>query len=197
MPSDIVDPSGWIKDQPWYLFVWRNDPTIQAMLVVIDAIHCQITEPHPGLDATAAWGRLTDHASPAISFYLLPLEDMESDEDLYIEMNSRGKPLTPFESFKARFEKDIAYSHRAREFARKVDGVWSDLLWPIHGGDYIVDDEFIRYFARAPVPERCLWTEPADLISGTKLVPAMRFLVDSPVEPFIERAAIACRLSWR
>ena len=50
--------------------------------------------------------------SPAVSFYLLPLDDMDSDEDLYIKMNSRGKPLTQFENFKAHFEQDI--KHRPR-----------------------------------------------------------------------------------
>ena len=70
---------------------------------------------------------------------------MGSDEDLYIKMNSRGKPLTEFENFKARFEQDIRHSDRADEFARKIDGAWSDLLWPFRGDDDIVDDEFIRY----------------------------------------------------
>lgn len=138
-------PSAWIIDQPWYLHVWRNDPTIQAMLVMVDAIRNEIRRLHPGVDVKAAWGRLIDADTPAVSFYLLPLDDMESDEDLYIKMNSRGKPLTPFETFKARFEQDIEYSHRADEFAQKIDGSWSDLLWPIHGGDNLVDDEFVRY----------------------------------------------------
>ena len=31
-------PSTWIEDQPWYLYVWRFDPTIQSMLVMLDAI---------------------------------------------------------------------------------------------------------------------------------------------------------------
>ena len=35
---------------------------------------------------------------------------MGSGEDLYIKMNSRGKPLTPFENFKARFEQAIAWA---------------------------------------------------------------------------------------
>ena len=70
---------------------------------------------------------------------------MDSDEDLCIKMNSRGKPLTPFEHFKARFEQHIKHSDRAGDFAHKIDGAWSDLLWPIHGGDNIVDDEFICY----------------------------------------------------
>ena len=28
-----------IKDQHWYPYQWKNDPTIQSMLVMIDAIH--------------------------------------------------------------------------------------------------------------------------------------------------------------
>jgi hypothetical protein len=28
-------PSAWIRDQPWYLYVWRHDPTVQAMLAPI------------------------------------------------------------------------------------------------------------------------------------------------------------------
>lgn len=147
LPQDQDVPSAWISDQAWYLYVWRNDPTIQAMLVMIDSIHEQIQRLHPHLDAQAAWERLTHAESPAVSFYLLPLDDMESDEDLYIKMNSRGKPLTSFENFKARFEQDIRHSDRAEEFAHKIDGPWSDLLWPFHGGDNLVDDEFISYIS--------------------------------------------------
>jgi hypothetical protein len=145
LPADADSPSAWITDQEWYLHVWRNDPTIQAMLVMIDAIHDTIRELHPRLDPRESWERLTRVDAPSVSFYLLPLDDMDSDDDLYIKMNSRGKPLTPFETFKAGFEHDIAFSERAAEFAHKVDGSWSDLMWPFHGGDNIVDDEFIRY----------------------------------------------------
>jgi hypothetical protein len=145
LSRDENGPSAWIIDQAWFLHVWRADPTIQAMLVMIDSVHEEVQRLHPDLDAQAAWERLTHAESPAVSFYLLPLNDMDSDEDLYIKMNSRGKPLTPFETFKARFEKAIRHSDRADDFAHKVDGAWSDLLWPFHGGDNIVDDEFIRY----------------------------------------------------
>ena len=64
-------------------------------------------------------------------------------------MNSRGKPLTPFENFKARFEQDIQHSDRADDFTHKIDGAWSDLLWPFHGRDNIVDTEFIGYIGLA------------------------------------------------
>lgn len=151
LPATAVDPSGWITDQPWYLHVWGHDPTIQSMRVMLDAIHRLFRDD----DLEAAWARLTDPDEPAVSFHLLSVADMGAKEDLYIKMNSRGKPLTDFENFKARFEKLLDGSPRASEFAQKIDGVWADLFWPMRGNDDIVDDEFLRYFRY--VIEICEW----------------------------------------
>jgi hypothetical protein len=81
-------------------------------------------------------------------------------------MNSRGKPLTQFENFKARFEQVLASScpERVDEFAQKVDGDWADLVWPYRGSDNIVDDEFLRYFHF--VTEVCEWHDSSDAPQG-------------------------------
>jgi hypothetical protein len=164
-PPDVEKLSGWIMDQSWYLFVWRHDPTIQAMLVMLDAIHQQFAQ----VNAIVAWERLANAAEPAVSFHLLPLPDMGSAEDLYIKMNSRGKPLTEFENFKAHFEKIIESSPRASEFAQKVDVDWVDVFWHFRGDDDLVDDEFLRYFEF--VTEVCEWSDPVlPLIHGLPLV---------------------------
>lgn len=160
LPNGGETPSEWIRDQPWYLFLWRHDPTIQSMLVMLDAID----ERFHDIDAATAWERLTDPDAPAIWFLLLPLsglgpstgEDMRP-EDLYIKMNSRGKPLTEFENFKAHFEKTIQWSPRSDEFALKVDTVWSDLLWALRGDDGLIDDEFLRYLEF--ITDVCEWRE--------------------------------------
>ncbi len=151
-PPDESDPAAWIVDQAWYLYVWTNDPTIQAMLVMIRGIHKRFA----GCDAQRAWERLVSADKPAISFQLLPIDDMGSGEELYIKMNSRGKPLTAFENFKARFEAAISWAgDRATEFDHRIDGAWSDILWRFRGGDDIVDDEFLRYFAF--ITDICEW----------------------------------------
>jgi len=172
LPQDADMPSAWIVDQAWYLYTWRTDPTIQSMLVMIDAIHEEVQHLYRDLDAQSAWERLTDAQSPAVSFNLLPLDDMESDEDLYIKMNSRGKPLTSFENFKARFEQDIQHSDRAEDFAHRIDGTWSDLLWPFRGGDNLVDDEFIRYISF--IVELCEFREGRVRASAGRLGPRAR-----------------------
>lgn len=152
-PADVSEVRTWLEDQPWFLHTWRHDPTIQSMLVMIEAIHERFAD----ADCGDAWARLVNGEAPAISFHLLPIDQGGLSEDLYIKMNSRGKPLTPFENFKARFEQVLESScpERVEELARKVDGDWADLLWPYRGSDDIVDDEFLRYFQF--VTEVCEW----------------------------------------
>jgi hypothetical protein len=153
-PADLSGPpSLWVKDQRWYLHMWRFDPTIGAMLVMLDAIADQFRND----DVDAAWERLTDEADPAVWFQLLPIDEMGSAEDLYIKMNSRGKPLTAFEEFKAHLGQTIAHTGRATEFGHKIDGPWADLLWQYRGNNDIVDDEFMNYFDF--VLEICEWRE--------------------------------------
>jgi hypothetical protein len=125
------------------------------MLVMLDAIADRFQNDDP----IATWERLTDEADPAVWFQLLPIDEMGSAEDLYIKMNSRGRPLTDFEAFKARLGRTIAHSGRREEFGRKVDGAWADLLWRYRGDNDIVDDKFMNYFDF--VFETCEWREGA------------------------------------
>lgn len=142
-PIDVESPADWIADQSWYLHLWRHDPTIQSMRVMIDELDQRLRD----IDLDAAWALLISDSDPAITFHVLPIDEIGAGDELYIKMNSRGKPLTPFENFKARFEKALEKSPRASEFAHRVDGVWSDVMWRYRGSDDIVDDKFVRYFS--------------------------------------------------
>jgi len=129
-----------LKDQPWYPYEWKNDPTIQSMLVMIDAIHQKFNH-SPNL-----WKPLVE--KELINFYFLPLNQMGLTDDLYIKMNSRGKPLTTFEHFKAEFEEIVqnVSEELSKEINHKFDIEWTDMLFPYRGDNNIVDDEFMRYF---------------------------------------------------
>ena len=66
-------------------------------------------------------------------------------DELYIKMNSRGKPLTQFEHFKAYFEK-IIESHDvelSKTMGQDLDGKWSDIFFPYRGENDIIDDEML------------------------------------------------------
>lgn len=158
LPTDFEKPSSWIADQPWYLFSWLHDPSIQSMLVMLDAIHDRLDR--AGVSFETIWNRLTDTINPSVAFHLLPIDDMPSSEELYIKMNSRGKPLTEFENFKARFERILESALAPEEFQKiihKIDGTWADVLWIYAGEDKIVDDEFLRYLEF--IIEVCEWRD--------------------------------------
>ena len=141
-PVDTSNLAAWIADQPWFQHLWVHDPTIQAMLTMIDAIERKCDQ----LDHKKAWSRLTDLAAPAVWFHILPIEEAGEGDNLYIKMNSRGRPLTRFENFKARFERVIEGSARAKMFSTKVDGAWSDLFWPFRDEENKTDTQFERFF---------------------------------------------------
>lgn len=166
-------PSAWIMDQSWYLHLWRFDPTIRAMLVTLDAIAERLSHDDPD----ELWARLTRDEKPAIWFQLLPIDEMGAAEDLYIKMNSRGKPLTEFEAFKAHLGQLVADIGSFDDFGHKIDGAWTDLLWPYRGENDIVDDEFMRYFDF--LIELCEWTEDRVRTEGLMAEQRVSALLDS------------------
>lgn len=151
-PADGESPSAWITDQPWYLYPWRQDPTISSMLVMLDAIYERLS---PGsIDFGSLWQRLstpsTEQSRGILWFLFLPVTDADHGEDLYIKMNSRGKILTRFEVFKAGFESTIkdADPERYQHLINSIDGSWADVLWQYErrsAADFKIDDEFERY----------------------------------------------------
>lgn len=132
-----------IKDQNWFPLEWQHDATVSSMLVMLDAIQEKF------IQVEDLYAKLEN-----ISFYFLPIENMGLTDDLYIKMNSRGKPLTPFEHFKAEFEKQLILAdvETAKRIGAKIDREWTDLLWDYRNSgvgddsDNTTDDEFLRYF---------------------------------------------------
>lgn len=144
-PSFTTSVSAEIINQTWFPLDWKNDPTINSMLRMLDAID----EKFKAVDNL--WDRLEDKA---ITFYFLPIKDMGLTDDLYIKMNSRGKPLTTFEHFKAELEHELRSLDRdlTSRIIEKIDGIWTDFLWQFRkSGDgslsnALIDNMFLRYF---------------------------------------------------
>lgn len=138
-PSFDLKLSDDIIEQDWFPLDWKKDPTISSMLVMLDAINEKFS------DVSGLWERLVNKA---ITFYFLPIKNMGLTDELYIKMNSRGKPLTDFEHFKAEFERELKVLDEdyAKNIINKIDIDWTDLLWNYRGDDNIIDDEFLRYF---------------------------------------------------
>lgn len=145
-----------IKNKYWYRNTWDTDPTVKAMLVIIQAIHNKFHN----INSTTVFNQLIN--DKPISFELLDLgaKGFELTDELYIKMNARGKQLTPFENFKANFIqlidknfKDKKLNHPIKGeisysgyFSYKVEKEWTDLFWVFRGDKNTTDDGFSNYF---------------------------------------------------
>lgn len=131
-----------IRDEPWCPMDWRNDPTVNSMLTMLDDIQDTFS------DVPDLWNRLDK-----VNFYFLSIDELKLTDEVYIKMNSRGKPLTTFEHFKAEWLHAIAildeYKDAEKNVERighKLDCEWTDMLWPYRGENNIIDDAFLTYF---------------------------------------------------
>jgi hypothetical protein len=148
-----------IQENHWFRNSWKNDPTIIAMLTMIQAIH----EKFHNEPADQIWERLIKER--IISFQVLDLgaKGFELTDELYIKMNARGKQLTPFENFKANFiqflektykEKEFPHPIKSNElvsysyyFSYKIEKDWTDLFWAFRAVRIVIDDMFMNYFS--------------------------------------------------
>ena len=151
-------PSTEIKNLFWFFKSYEKDPTIKAMLNMLDAIHERYSEDIP------LYRNLEN-----LQFYILPLNGFNLTEDLYIKMNARGKQLTDFENFKADltkwmkdetnpeksdFKKEVEYHGRKMPyylaFSQKLDNEWTNYFWNIAKNNEVkvVDSLFMRFFYR-------------------------------------------------
>lgn len=130
-----------IKDSSWFFLSWKKDPTIKAMLTMLDAIEKKFK------DTKEIWNKLN-----RITFQYIELENFGLSDDLYIKMNARGKALTPFENFKAKFEQHIkqnGWENNVKPnetFAHKIDTEWTDLFWKYRDDKNIFDEKLLSFF---------------------------------------------------
>lgn len=133
--------SKYIKNENRYFKAWDTDPTIKAMLAMLDEIHEKFFNCVPLFD------KLFCESPALITFNYLPMEHYALTDDLYIKMNARGKALSIFENFKAKFiqhlkKKGLPFEH----FESNIDGQWTHLLWDYRSADNTVDKQFMNLF---------------------------------------------------
>jgi hypothetical protein len=136
-PSDTGDIAQDIRRQKWYRLEWNNDPTVDSMLRMLEYLDgCFYPDKE---NIKPIWESLDN-----IQFYCFNIENLGLTDDIYIKMNSRGKPLTDFEHFKASFDKVCG-----DRMARKMDLGYTDRMWrlgnvsPCTAGQREEDRDFI------------------------------------------------------
>jgi hypothetical protein len=133
--------SNSIKDSHWFFLSWEKDPTVKSMLTMLDTIHEKFK------DKSEFFDKMIKTDNPLITFQFIAIDTFGLTDNLYIKMNARGKALTDFENVKAKFEQFLEKNHpnKKKDFAEKIDGVWTDFFWK-HKQDNLIDIPFMRYF---------------------------------------------------
>lgn len=156
--NNATNLSKTIKDSFWYFSSWDNDPTIQSMLNMLDAIHIKFYE------TVGHFEKLINNHQ-IITFQFLNLKEFKLTDDLYIKMNARGKQLTSFENFKAKFEqfiKELELNNEVKYklfpngaelkvheyFSHKIDTDWANLFWNYKDEKTNVFDNQLMNFIR-------------------------------------------------
>lgn len=128
-----LQPSQWIGEQPLFRTAWKQDPTVAGALNMLDAIADEFS------DSVNYYDRLAN--GDWVTFAVLDLEKAGLHDDLYLRMNARGRPLSSFETFKARYEKHLetVFPDSAclalcgvkclLDFSKKIDNAWLDFIW--------------------------------------------------------------------
>ena len=136
-----------IKNSTSFFIAWQKDPTISAMLTMLDDIHYYFNK------CENIWNKLVDSTNRILTFEFINLENFGLSDDLYIKMNARGKSLTSFENFKASFVKKIEsekWEANKKEiidtFSHKADTEWTDLFWNSENVKGF-DKSYIKYIA--------------------------------------------------
>lgn len=138
--TETESPSEIITDQPWFADSWQLDPTVQGALKTLDDISASFDY---GFDYVSI---LSDSNNQKLVFNFLDIDKLGSEDELYIKLNSRGRPLTDFENFKARLIDRIKKidSHLEREFSQNIDTKWTDVIWNIDKNAF--DTNFLNLF---------------------------------------------------
>lgn len=168
-----------IIDSSWFFLSWKRDQTIKSMLTMLDDIQQTFQ------DETEVWDKLNN-----ISFHYIELQNFGLSDDLYIKMNARGKHLTDFENFKAKFEQHINKEcweegvEATETFSHKIDTLWTDLFWNYRDKtENVFDEQLMNFFRTMAVINYSLkaprdddFRRVVDLLRGDKKVSFNQYL---------------------
>lgn len=135
-----------LEVQSWFGNDWKMDPSVRAMLQMLDEMERQLK----GKNTKSMLENLLN--GKGISFDLLDMVDYRLTDNLYIKMNARGKQLTEFENWKSEFIELLNDTHKNEEytgiideqrktvfgeskptlkeyFSHSIEHQWTDLFW--------------------------------------------------------------------
>lgn len=138
-----------IIDLEFFSSSWLNDPTVKAVLIMLQEIHTRL-QLHSDEQLLSYWENLTKKQD--LWFDFLDLKDFNLSDELYVKMNARGKQLSSFENFKAWLfglikDKNLIEASVWENYSLNFDITWNDIFWSNKGEDvFDVDNAYFNFF---------------------------------------------------
>lgn len=132
LAEKVADLKEIIIDKQWFISGWLYDATVNNMLNTLNLINQKLD------------GKNNLHTEN-ISFDFLDMKD-RLDDDVYVKMNGRGRPLSYFENLKSWMDERCSDEY----WKVSMDNKWTDLFWENRnrGQEHPeeIDDEQMRFF---------------------------------------------------
>ena len=120
--DELANPLAYFSERMWFTSKYSYDPTIQAMLHMLNAIAKEQHKQPVSFDLLES-----------LQFRSFDIGAYELTDELYIKMNRRGKQLESIENLKADFVgylKKIGHDFsKPDSYDRKLDHEWADMAW--------------------------------------------------------------------
>ena len=138
--DELANPLEYFSEKMWFTSKYSYDPTIQAMLNMLNAIAKEQHKQPVSFDLLES-----------LQFRSFDIGAYELTDELYIKMNRRGKQLESIENLKADFVgylKKIGHDFsKPDSYDRKLDHEWADMAWG-HWENEDFDIRYLRLFNR-------------------------------------------------
>lgn len=119
-----------IFERSWFYSNWKKDSTIRGMVQFIISLQEEFSD----IDFSSATERLEQ-----ITFTFLEVDNLGSPEELYIKMNSRGKPLSDWDILKAEIIEKVE-NKEAVGVGLWLDQDYTDFMFKINAKTYEVNE---------------------------------------------------------
>ena len=134
--QDEEDLGHAIINESWFISSWKYNETVRGMLNALKHIHRECKRK----DVSELWKQLnSDNCHIAFSFLDMGGEQ-GLDDDIYIKMNGRGRPLSVFENLKSWMDEQVTTSKQSTSNMEEeeewrnlwptyMDNKWTDFFW--------------------------------------------------------------------
>lgn len=125
-------PSEKIKQSGWFFSEYESDPTVIAILTMLDSIHNKyeaIKESKKSCLLGCLFGNLK-----RIKFEVFSLDGKISTDDLYIKMNARGRALSNFDNFNSMIDEIESSKENTKEKFSDKSKEWENTFFDFYDG---------------------------------------------------------------